>query len=121
MKEEELNMVNRIKKWLNKEDEGENYITNQDLQELLNLIMKYKNLYEKEKEKSEKLMEELDLTTIYLSGIYDGEKKVKDKIKVKIEEYTNLLNTLNQKADIERIKGINETILAFKEILKDKE
>ena len=27
-----------------------------------------------------------DLTTVYLNGVYDGEKKVKDKIKAKIEE-----------------------------------
>lgn len=42
--------------------------------------------YEKEKEKNNKLMEELDLTTVYISGVYDGEKKWKDKIKAKIEE-----------------------------------
>ena len=37
----------------------------------------------------EKEIEELknaDLTTVYLNGVYDGEKKVKDKIKAKIEE-----------------------------------
>lgn len=28
-----------------------------------------------------------DLTTVYLNGVYDGEKKVQDKIKAKIEEY----------------------------------
>ena len=39
------------------------------------------------KEKNNKLMEELDLTTVYISGVYDGEKKVEDKIKAKIEEY----------------------------------
>lgn len=39
--------------------------------------------YEKEKEKNK----ELDLTTVYISGVYDGEKKWKDKIKAKIEEY----------------------------------
>lgn len=27
-----------------------------------------------------------DLTTVYLNGVYDGEKKVQDKIKAKIEE-----------------------------------
>ena len=27
-----------------------------------------------------------DLTTVYLNGVYDGEKKVEDKIKAKIEE-----------------------------------
>ena len=40
-------------------------------------------------EKQSKEIEELknaDLTTVYLNGFYDGEKKVKDKIKAKIEE-----------------------------------
>ena len=39
--------------------------------------------------KQQKEIEELknaDLTTVYLNGFYDGEKKVKDKIKAKIEE-----------------------------------
>jgi len=39
--------------------------------------------------KQSKEIEELknsDLTTVYLNGFYDGEKKVKDKIKAKIEE-----------------------------------
>lgn len=31
--------------------------------------------------------EDVDLTTVYLSGFYDGEKKWKDKIKAKIEKY----------------------------------
>ena len=40
-------------------------------------------------EKQQKEIEELknaDLTTVYLNGVYDGEKKVQDKIKAKIEE-----------------------------------
>lgn len=31
-------------------------------------------------------LDNADLTTVYLNGFYDGEKKVKDKIKAKIEE-----------------------------------
>ena len=31
-----------------------------------------------------------DLTTVYLNGVYDGEKKVEDKIKAKIEELEKL-------------------------------
>lgn len=38
-----------------------------------------------EKEKNKEL-ENTDLTTVYMSGFYDGEKKWKDKIKEKIEE-----------------------------------
>ena len=43
-------------------------------------------------EKQSKEIEELknaDLTTVYLNGVYDGEKKVEDKIKAKIEEIKN--------------------------------
>ena len=39
--------------------------------------------------KQSKEIEELknaDLTTVYLNGVYDGENKVKDKIKARIEE-----------------------------------
>ena len=43
------------------------------------------DLYNKEKEKNKEL-ENLDLTTIYLNGVYDGEKKCKNKIKEKIKE-----------------------------------
>lgn len=43
------------------------------------------DLYQKEKEKNKKL-ENADLTNVYLSGFYDGEKKWKDKISGKIEE-----------------------------------
>lgn len=43
--------------------------------------------YEKEKEKEKnKELENSDLTTVYLNGVYDGEKKINDKIKAKIEE-----------------------------------
>ena len=38
------------------------------------------DLYNKEKEKNEEL-ENADLTTVYMNGFYDGEKKWKDKIK----------------------------------------
>lgn len=44
------------------------------------------DLYQKEKEKNKKL-ENADLTNVYLSGFYDGEKKWKDKIREKIKEY----------------------------------
>lgn len=37
-------------------------------------------------EKQQKEIEELDLTTVYISGVYDGEKKVEDKIKAKIKQ-----------------------------------
>lgn len=42
-----------------------------------------------------------DLTTVYLSGFYDGEKKWKDKIKAKIEK----LKVLAEKADDETLNA----------------
>jgi len=52
-------------------------------------VMDLEKEIEELKEKNNKLMEELDLTTVYISGVYDGEKKVEDKIKAKIEELEN--------------------------------
>ena len=43
------------------------------------------NLIEKQSKEIEEL-KNADLTTVYLNGVYDGEKKVKDKIKAKIED-----------------------------------
>ena len=67
-----------------------------------------------EKDKDET---ELDYTTVYLSGFYDGAKKWKDKIKSKAAEYQQMLNKLNKAKDIDRIKAINERLIAFQEIL----
>jgi len=57
-----------------------------DAKRLINIIEKQSKEIEELKDKNNKLMEELDLTTVYISGVYDGEKKVQDKIKAKIEE-----------------------------------
>lgn len=43
------------------------------------------NLIEKQQKEIEEL-KNADLTTVYINGVYDGEKKVEDKIKAKIEE-----------------------------------
>ena len=51
----------------------------------LQALEKIKSLIEKQQKEIEELKNE-DLTTVYLNGFYDGEKKVKDKIKAKIEE-----------------------------------
>ena len=47
-----------------------------------------KGLKDKIDEQSKEIEElkNADLTTVYLNGVYDGEKKVEDKIKAKIEE-----------------------------------
>ena len=44
------------------------------------------NLIEKQQKEIEEL-KNTDLTTVYLNGFYDGEKKVNDKIKAILEEY----------------------------------
>lgn len=45
----------------------------------------------------------------------------KQKIKDKIEKYQNMLKSLNKRADVDRIKAINERILAYKELLGGEE
>ena len=54
-------------------------------EEPYNAIQIVLNLIEKQSKEIEEL-KNADLTTVYLNGFYDGEKKVKDKIKAKIEE-----------------------------------
>ena len=79
---------------LEENDFDKNKVDDGYIKAVLNACKEAKNLIEKQskeieelKEKNNKLMEELDLTTVYISGEYDGEKKVEDKIKAKIEEY----------------------------------
>ena len=55
-----------------------------------------KNLIEKQQKEIEEL-KNADLTTVYFNGFYDGEKKVKDKIKAKIEEYENKIKKIRSK------------------------
>lgn len=45
-----------------------------------------KNSEIKEQQNKIKELENADLTTVYMNGFYDGEKKWKDKIKEKIKE-----------------------------------
>lgn len=50
-------------------------------------IKRYKKEIKNQQKEIEELKNnELDYTTIYMNGVYDGEKKVKDKIREKIEE-----------------------------------
>lgn len=63
---------------------------------LINLIEKQQKEIEEIKEKNNKLMEELDLTTVYISGVYDGEKKVEGKIKAILEEIDFMIKEINQ-------------------------
>ena len=78
------------------------------------------DLYNKEKEKNKGLKNKIDelenanLTTVYLSGFYDGENKYKDKIKEKIKELRK--KTANVVAD-----EINEIIIHVLQDLLEEE
>ena len=58
------------------------------------------------------MSEDIDLTTVYMSGFYDGEKKWKDKIRNKIKELEEELKyeiTKNEaKIQINLLKGLLE-------------
>lgn len=54
-----------------------------------------------------------DLTTVYLNGVYDGEKKVEDKIKAKIEEQYDK----KSKARLEMVYLYRYTIAVLQSLL----
>lgn len=53
------------------------------------------DLYNTEKQKNKEL-ENADLTTVYMNGFYNGEKKWKDKIKNKIKEINETYEELEE-------------------------
>ena len=89
----------------NKELDKINYRVNKNLLETAEKLESEKRKYKKlfngynqrvsdilELEKKIEDLENGDLTTVYLSGFYDGEKKWKDKIKAKKEYYKSYEN-----------------------------
>ena len=70
------------------------------------------NLIEKQSKEIEEL-KNADLTTVYLNGVYDGEKKAKDKIKAKIEEL--------EKQDRENRMSHNYLVIPVLQSLLEKE
>ena len=80
-----------------------------EVQSAIDKVIEYIEELEKENNKCE-----------YYESVADALYKdsiSKDKIRDKIKEYKNLLNTCNKKEDIERIKGLNERILVLEEII----
>lgn len=63
-----------------------------EFNKLKNTVNSYKGQFKRQQKEIEEL-KNADLTTVYLNGFYDGEKKVKDKIKVKIEDILNSENS----------------------------
>ena len=51
-----------------------------------------------------KELENVDLTTIYTSGFYDGEKKWKDKIRAKIVELKSYVKSFEETDNTGRFK-----------------
>lgn len=66
------------------EDDLHNW-DNMSPNEIATIMKGLLDLYQKEKEKNKKL-EDADLTTVYMNGFYDGEKKWKDKINGLLKE-----------------------------------
>lgn len=54
-----------------------------------------------------------------LLDLYNKEKKRKDKIKTRQNEYKQSLSTCNREKDIDRIKALNERILFCDELLEE--
>ena len=77
------------------------------------------DLYNKEKEKNKEL-ENADLTTVYMNGFYDGEKKWKDKIKQKINEIDDTgIRTFNEQINMELKRIDNQRIEFLQELLEE--
>lgn len=75
--------------------------------ETINTIL---NLIEKQTKEIEEL-KNADLTTVYLNGVYDGEKKAKDKIKAKIDyllKYYDSENFINFEMFIKILQSLLE-------------
>lgn len=89
------------------------------LQKEIEIWKETENDYEHELARKDEKIEELenaDLTTVYMSGFYEGEKKWKDKIKDKVKILEKLLNeTKNEKAK----ETLEIKIIIYKELLKE--
>ena len=73
------------------------------------------DLYNKQKERIKEL-EEVDLTTVYLDGVYDGEQKWKDKIKEKMEEREYIIH--NSKLKYGKDYYIYEDVIIAREEIR---
>lgn len=93
MSEEEKNLVIKIERWINKEEE---YCTNEDLKELLNILDKYVDLYNKEKLNSLSLSEQLNKEKEKVENIkWNNEHKYCNK-----DDVDFLLNLIQKQSKI---------------------
>lgn len=112
MCEEEINDNLIMLKYFLKEERDENW------QDYCNAIQGLLDLYQKEKEKNKELVN-ADLTTVYMNGFYDGEKKWKDKIKEKIDYYKEMEEPV-PKEDVLFKANIHCKIQVLQELLEER-
>lgn len=79
--------------------------SNYTLTEIANLQKQAYYQGRADEEEKWKLLKE-DLTTVYMSGFYDGEKKWRDKIKKEIEEYKKYDNGVNYESEISVLENV---------------
>lgn len=104
-------IINLINKELDKKDKNVSAILDlKDLLSLRNLIKEYKELEEKNIQ--------LEACKDEVIRRYNFESIPVSLVEEKIEEYTKLLKSCNRFSDVDRIKAINERILAYKELLE---
>lgn len=89
---------------------------NEEALRLFKAIMKIADQRDLYKQKLDEI-ENADLSIVYMSGFFDGEKKCKDEIKAKIEEYEEILDSPIIKEDY---KKEVEHIISVLEELKGK-
>jgi hypothetical protein len=90
---------------------------------ILDTVIKALNLIEKQQKEIEDKKEEIYsiAKTNYTVGVLDERNKWYKKINEKIEEYKKMLLNCNRFSDVDRIKAINERILALKELIGKEE
>ena len=81
-----------------------------DIDAIEHLIKAYKELEEENKQ--------LEVIKDEAIRRYNFESISVSLVEEKIEEYTKLLKSCNRFSDVDRIKAINERILAYKELLE---
>lgn len=135
MSEEEI--IKETNEWL-KYDSNFINLPEYDAKNLYKVVQGLLDLYQKEKQTSHFLQSELDqanaklieekqknkelenadLTTVYINGFYDGEKKWKDKINEKIADYTEKVKMplVNSQSIREYTFGIR----AFQRLLEER-
>lgn len=100
-------------------DKSENLLkqlheNNEEYIQVCNELRELKFKYQARKDRTKQ--ENADLTSVYINGVYDGEKKLKDKIKEKITYYEDLIKTNPKDEEI-----LRHIIQALNEILEESE